>query len=79
MGKKTKLKEQELTLQEWNDALRVPTPHKNKKKYTRREKHKKGWKSEEQFVYLRCSRVRAFKNKGYDKERIKKTTNKSSY
>jgi hypothetical protein len=47
MGKKTKLKEQELTLQEWNDALRVPTPHKNKKKYTRREKHKKGWKSEE--------------------------------
>ncbi len=41
MEKKPKLKEQELTLQEWNDALRVPTPHKNKKKYTRKKKHRK--------------------------------------
>lgn len=36
-----KLKERELTFQEWQDAMRVPTPHKNKKKYSRREKHKK--------------------------------------
>ena len=45
--KQLKLKEQELTLQEWNDALRVPTPHKNKKKYTRKKKHNKSWKSED--------------------------------
>ena len=43
----SKLKEQELTLPEWNDALRVPTPHKNKKKYTRKKKHNKSWKSED--------------------------------
>ena len=29
-----------LTLQEWRDALRVPTPVRNKKKYTRKDKHK---------------------------------------
>lgn len=35
-----KLKEVKLTLQEWNDALRVPTPIRNKKKYRRKKKHK---------------------------------------
>jgi len=35
-----KLKKVTLTQHEWNDALRVPTPHRNKKKYYRKEKHK---------------------------------------
>jgi hypothetical protein len=26
--------------------MRMPTPHRNKKKYYRKEKHKKTWKSE---------------------------------
>ena len=29
----------ELTFQEWQKALVIPTPHKNKKKYTRKKKH----------------------------------------
>ena len=29
-----------LTLQEWKNSLRVPTPVRNKKKYTRNKKHK---------------------------------------
>jgi len=41
-----KLKEIELTQHEWFDALKVPTPHRNKKKYFRKEKHKKVWSSE---------------------------------
>ena len=28
------------TFQEWKDSLRVPMPHKSKKHYTRKEKHK---------------------------------------
>lgn len=36
----TKLKKIELTLQDWWNALRTPTPIKNKKKYTRKTKHK---------------------------------------
>lgn len=36
------MKTTELTRQEWQDSLRVPTPHRNKKKYFRKEKHKKG-------------------------------------
>ena len=36
----TKLQIVELTRQEWLDALRVPTPHRNKKKYKRKAKHK---------------------------------------
>jgi hypothetical protein len=40
-----KLKQVELTRQEWNDSLKVPTPHKNKKKYFRKEKHKKDFDS----------------------------------
>jgi len=30
-----------LTQHEWFDALKLPTPHRNKKKYYRKEKHKK--------------------------------------
>ena len=36
-----KLKQIKLTQHEWYDALKVPTPHRNKKKYYRKEKHKK--------------------------------------
>ena len=35
-----KNKKIELTLQEWWDALKTPTPTKNKKKYNRKVKHK---------------------------------------
>jgi hypothetical protein len=35
------LKKIELTLQEWWNALKTPTPVKNKKKYNRKIKHKK--------------------------------------
>ena len=38
--KSKKLKEVNLTLQEWLDALRMPTPVRNKKKYRRTRKHK---------------------------------------
>ena len=38
--KNNKLKEIELTLHEWFDALKVPTPHRNKKKFYRKDKHK---------------------------------------
>ena len=36
-----KLQKIKLTQHEWFDALKVPTPHRNKKKYRRKEKHKK--------------------------------------
>ena len=36
----SKLKQVELTLQEWWNALKTPTPVKNKKKYNRKTKHK---------------------------------------
>lgn len=39
-NKGKKLKEVNLTLQEWQDALRMPTPVRNKKKYRRKKKHK---------------------------------------
>ena len=42
-----KLEKIELTIHEWNEAMRMPTPHRNKKKYYRKDKHKKAWKSEE--------------------------------
>ena len=38
--KSKKLKEVNLTLQEWLDALRMPTPVRNKKKYRRKKNHK---------------------------------------
>ena len=31
----------------WNAALRCPPPHKNKKKYSRKEKHKKNQTNKE--------------------------------
>jgi hypothetical protein len=40
-----KLEKIELTIHEWNEAMRMPTPHRNKKKYYRKEKHKETWKS----------------------------------
>ena len=36
----------ELTVHEWNEAMRMPLPHRNKKKYYKKEKHKNAWKSE---------------------------------
>lgn len=41
-----KLEKIELTIHEWKEAMRMPTPHRNKKKYYRKEKHKDAWKSE---------------------------------
>lgn len=38
--KNIKLEKVTLTFQEWRDSLRVPMPHKSKKHYTRKEKHK---------------------------------------
>jgi hypothetical protein len=36
-----KLKPVVLTREEWQDAMKLPTPHRNKKQYYRKEKHKK--------------------------------------
>ena len=36
-----KLEKINITLQEWFDALKVPAPYRNKKKYYRKDKHKK--------------------------------------
>lgn len=38
--KKKKLEEVVLTYQEWLEALKIPTPVRNKKKYRRKNKHK---------------------------------------
>ena len=40
-NKNNKLKMIQLTIQEWFDALRVPTPHRNKKKFYRKDKQQK--------------------------------------
>ena len=37
------MKEIKLTQHEWQESLRMPTPIRNKKKYRRKEKHKKAW------------------------------------
>jgi hypothetical protein len=37
---KKKLTKTTFTLEEWFDALKVPTPHRNKKKYYKKVKHK---------------------------------------
>lgn len=42
-----KIEEIQLTQHEWQDAMCVPSPHRNKKKFFRKEKHKNGWRSEE--------------------------------
>jgi len=46
------MKKRVLTRAEWQDALRVPTPHRNKKKYFRKEKHKGARNSASSVVYL---------------------------
>ena len=46
-----KLEKIELTIQEIYDALKPPSPYRNKKKYFRKEKHKKTWLPEKGFVY----------------------------
>lgn len=40
MEENKKLTKINITLQEWFDALKVPTPHRNKKKYYKKTKHK---------------------------------------
>ncbi len=35
-----KLTKINITLEEWFDALKVPAPYRNKKKYYRKDKHK---------------------------------------
>lgn len=45
-GIMSQLKEIQLTQHEWNDAMRVPAPYRDKKKYYRKEKHKNSWKRE---------------------------------
>jgi len=35
------MKKVQLTQHEWYEGLKVPLPHRNKKKYYRKEKHKK--------------------------------------
>tara|TARA_B100000963_G_scaffold211303_1_gene184151 strand:- start:344 stop:484 length:141 start_codon:yes stop_codon:yes gene_type:complete len=39
-GTKKTLKQIVLTFQEWKEALKMPTPVRNKKKYRRKLKHK---------------------------------------
>ena len=39
-GTERKIRKMNLTFQEWEEALRMPTPEKNKKKYSRKNKHK---------------------------------------
>ena len=45
---KNKLKQVELTLQDWRDALKTPSPTKNKKKYNRKTKHKNKFNNNEE-------------------------------
>jgi len=52
MKRNVKLKQITLTQHEWQDALKVPTPHRNKKKYRRKEKHRATWKSSSSLLYL---------------------------
>jgi hypothetical protein len=40
-----------LTQREWYDAMKVPTPHRNKKKYTRKSKHKGGGNDPLLYIY----------------------------
>jgi hypothetical protein len=39
-GKNRKLTKINFTLEEWFDALKVPAPYRNKKKYFKKVKHK---------------------------------------
>ena len=46
------MKKIHITQRELYDAMRVPPPYRNRKKYYRKEKHKKAWDSKPSFVYL---------------------------
>lgn len=46
------MKKTTLTQHEWFESLKVPTPHRNKKKYRRKEKHRAAWKSGSSLLYL---------------------------
>jgi|TARA_B100000767_G_scaffold93512_1_gene89937 hypothetical protein len=41
----------QLTQHEWFEALKVPEPHRNKKKYFRKEKHKDGGINHSLYIY----------------------------
>jgi len=41
MKRNVKLKQVVLTQHEWQDALKVPQPYRDRSKYYRKEKHKK--------------------------------------
>ena len=60
------MKKIQLTRHEWQEAMKVPLPHRNKKKHFRKEKHKK---SGELFgspnFCLYIYHVLIIKNKGY--------------
>jgi len=40
-----------LTQREWYDAMKLPTPHRNKKKYYRKEKHKNNTIDKSLYIY----------------------------
>jgi len=40
-----------LTQHEWNDAMNLPLPHRNKKKYYRKIKHKKNTSDSSLYIY----------------------------
>lgn len=46
------MKKIQLTQHEWFEAMKVPLPHRNRKKYTRKDKHKASWKTGSSVVYL---------------------------
>jgi hypothetical protein len=52
-----------LTQHEWYDAMKLPTPHRNKKKYYRKEKHKKRGSQFGSHNYF--SYIYKVNNKGY--------------
>jgi hypothetical protein len=58
------MKKVQLTRHEWQEAMKVPLPHRNRKKYFRKEKHKKRGNQFGSLNY--CSYIyNEFKNKGY--------------
>ncbi len=59
-----------LTQNEWFEALKLPTPHRNRKKYRRKKKHKKNGNSLDCRYFFSYIHVfewfeRLIKNKGY--------------
>ena len=45
------MKKIHITQRELYDAMRVPPPYRNRKKYYRKEKHKKAWNTKPSFIY----------------------------